>query len=97
MLNKPHNTGTESKMQEIFCEILIFFNFPPENYADHHFLSFSICSTYSSNNDEENEKKNQGFAKNFLLCRLIRWSLHGKFLSNGTPLDHNGVEPRELQ
>jgi hypothetical protein len=25
--------------------------------------------------EEENEKKNQGFAKNFLLCRLVRRSL----------------------
>jgi hypothetical protein len=25
--------------------------------------------------EEENEKKNQGFAKNFLLCRLMRRSL----------------------
>jgi hypothetical protein len=25
--------------------------------------------------EEENEKKNQGFAKKFLLCRLIRRSL----------------------
>jgi hypothetical protein len=24
---------------------------------------------------EENEKKNQGFAKNFLLCRLVRRNL----------------------
>jgi hypothetical protein len=25
--------------------------------------------------EEENEKKNQGFAKNFLLCRLVHWCL----------------------
>jgi hypothetical protein len=25
--------------------------------------------------EEENEKKNQGFARNFLLCRLVRRSL----------------------
>jgi hypothetical protein len=32
--------------------------------------------------DEENLKKNQGFAKNFLLCRLVRRSLgfHTNFL-----------------
>jgi hypothetical protein len=28
-----------------------------------------------SKSEEENEKKNQGFAKNFLLCRLVRRSL----------------------
>jgi hypothetical protein len=41
-----------------------------------HIKAITLPENFSQNKaDEENEKKNQGFAKNFLLCRLVRPSL----------------------